>query len=43
MTFSAGFLFDHGRPDESRGLFEEVALGDQFVDFPTLPAYEHLD
>jgi hypothetical protein len=29
--------------DEARGLFEEVALGDEFVEFLTLPAYEHLD
>ena len=37
------FFFEHGRPEESRGLFEEVALGDQFVEFLTIPAYEHLD
>jgi malate synthase len=29
--------------DEARGLFEQVALGDEFVEFLTLPAYEHLD
>ncbi len=29
--------------DEARALFEQVALGDEFVEFLTLPAYEHLD
>ena len=28
---------------EARELFEQVALGDDFVEFLTLPAYEHLD
>jgi malate synthase len=37
------FFYGEGRPDESRGLFEGVALSDQFVEFLTLPAYEHLD
>jgi malate synthase len=33
-----------GRPQESRELFESVALtGDEFVEFLTLPAYERLD
>jgi malate synthase len=32
-----------GRPDLSRELFEEVALGDEFVEFLTLPAYERLE
>jgi len=32
-----------GRPDVSRGLFERVALSEQFVDFLTLPAYEELE
>jgi malate synthase len=31
-----------GRPDLSRSLFERVALGDQFEEFLTLPAYEEL-
>jgi malate synthase len=30
------------RLDEARALFEEVALGDEFVEFLTLPAYERL-
>jgi len=37
------FFFNHGRPEESRALFEEVALGERFVEFLTLPAYDHLD
>jgi malate synthase len=32
-----------GRPRESRELFESVALGDEFVEFLTLPAYERLE
>ncbi len=32
-----------GRPALSRELFEQVALADDFVDFLTIPAYEHLD
>jgi malate synthase len=29
--------------DEARGLFEQVALGNEFVEFLTLPAYERID
>jgi len=32
-----------GRPRESRELFESVALGEEFVEFLTLPAYERLE
>lgn len=32
-----------GRPDETRHVFELVALGDDFPDFLTLPAYELLE
>jgi malate synthase len=32
-----------GRPDETRALFEQVALGEDFPEFLTLPAYELLD
>ncbi len=32
-----------GRPDETREIFERVALGDDFPDFLTLPAYEYID
>ncbi len=37
------FFRTQGRPEESRSLFEGVALSDEFVEFLTLPAYEHLD
>ena len=37
------FFYSKGRPDESRALFEQVALAREFVEFLTLPAYEHLD
>ena len=32
-----------GRPSLSRELFERVALADEFADFLTIPAYEHLE
>ena len=35
-------VFDNGRYDEARELFEQVALADDFVEFLTLPAYERL-
>jgi malate synthase len=31
------------RLDEARELFERVALGDDFVEFLTIPAYDHID
>jgi malate synthase len=31
------------RVDEARELFERVALSDEFVEFLTVPAYEHID
>jgi malate synthase len=31
------------RVDEARALFERVALTDEFVEFLTIPAYEHVD
>jgi len=37
------WFWEQGRPDLSRWLFERVALADDFVDFLTLVAYEHLD
>jgi malate synthase len=37
------FFRTQGRPDESRELFEQVALADEFVPFLTLPAYDQLD
>jgi hypothetical protein len=33
---------EQGRSGLSRELFERVALADEFVDFLTLVAYEHL-
>jgi malate synthase len=36
-------VWEKGRPDETRQLFEQVALGDEFPEFLTLPAYELLD
>jgi len=35
--------FEAGRFAEARELFEAVALSPQFVEFLTLPAYEHID
>ena len=37
------WFFSQGRPEESRELFESVALGEEFVEFLTLPAYERLE
>jgi malate synthase len=37
------FFYGEGRPQESRELFEAVALADEFVEFLTLPAYERLE
>ncbi len=34
---------EHGRPQLSRQLFEQVALGEDFPEFLTLPAYERLE
>ena len=31
------------RIDEARALFEQVALDDNFVEFLTIPAYDHID
>jgi malate synthase len=36
------WFYSLGRPDESRELFERVALADEFEEFLTLPAYEKL-
>ena len=33
----------HGRPRESRELFEQVTLSGELAEFLTIPAYEHLD
>ncbi len=36
------WFHEQGRPDDSRRLFEQVALADDFADFLTLPAYRRL-
>jgi malate synthase len=36
-------LRNGGRWDEARAVFDEIALGEDFVEFLTLPAYEHLN
>ena len=35
--------FANGRWDDAKALFEQVALSDDFVEFLTLPAYQHVD
>jgi malate synthase len=35
--------FPEGRWDEARAVFDRVALEEDFVEFLTLPAYDHLD
>jgi len=42
-SFGTYVALTWGDGDESRALFEEVALGEELVEFLTLPAYEHLD
>jgi malate synthase len=37
-----GHAYDVGRYSEARALFEQVALAPRFVEFLTIPAYEHL-
>jgi len=39
----AEWFEQHGRADQSRRLFESVALSDKFAEFLTLPAYEELE
>jgi len=39
---SLGADYDTSRLEEARRLFEEVALGDELVEFLTLPGYERL-
>ena len=36
-------LTDVPRADEARALFEDGVLADEFVEFLTVPAYEHID
>jgi malate synthase len=37
------FFYSEGRPDQSRELFDRVALSDEFEPFLTLSAYEVLE
>src|SRR5260370_36386991 len=37
-----GETWQAGRPDETRGLFERVALSEQLIEFLTVPAYDYL-
>jgi malate synthase len=36
-------VWEKGRPDETREIFEAVSLSDEFPEFLTLPAYRYLD
>ncbi len=36
-------IYERSRAGEAREIFEQVALGDEFVEFLTLPAYDYLD
>jgi malate synthase len=36
-------VWEKGRPDETREIFERVSLGEDFPEFLTLPAYEYID
>jgi malate synthase len=36
-------VWEKGRPEETREIFERVTLGEEFPEFLTLPAYEYLD
>ncbi len=36
-------VWERGRPEETRRVFERVTLADDFPEFLTLPAYEYLD
>jgi malate synthase len=36
-------VWEKGRPDDTRAIFEHVALSEDFPEFLTLPAYEYLD
>jgi len=36
-------VWEKGRPDDTRAIFERVTLADDFPEFLTLPAYEYID
>jgi malate synthase len=36
-------IYDKSRADDARAIFEQVALGAEFIEFLTLPAYDYLE
>jgi malate synthase len=36
-------MYEKSRADDARAIFEQVALGDDFIEFLTLPAYDYLE
>ncbi|HEY6835068.1 MAG TPA: malate synthase A [Gaiellaceae bacterium] len=36
-------IYEKSRADDARAIFERVALGDDFIEFLTLPAYDYLE
>ena len=36
-------IYEKSRADDARAIFEQVALGDEFIEFLTLPAYDYLE
>ena len=36
-------VWKKGRPEETKEVFEKVALSDELPDFLTVPAYEYID
>jgi malate synthase len=36
-------VWEKGRPDDTKAIFERVTLGEDFPEFLTLPAYEYID
>jgi malate synthase len=36
-------IYEKSRADDAQAIFEQVALGDDFVEFLTLPAYDYLE
>jgi malate synthase len=36
-------VWQAGRPDETREIFESVSLSEELIEFLTLPAYAYLD
>jgi malate synthase len=42
IASAKGDAFTSGRWDDARALFTEMALGDEYNDFLTVPAYERM-